>query len=573
MENSSARQNAIVKATVFGIIPCIFGVGFGQYLRWRGTIWLTDAGGFWPIVCFGASLAAFIKLANTPLGGTRTTQVGAWLIITWTWLYFPFWLTAIDIPQSSAVISKDARVFIASDWARDHANKVWLLTGRAGNKIVRNVEGTVTVNAVEVRYRFAEPYIATRSDEEDISKPIIGAADAALAVESRKSRSSRIALFEKREVHDRLLADICRAVVKGDIACPLKLTLSPQSAATVLGGVWSKYYSEQEAITEKHLPTLVNLLTQDKSRLVERDLVYGLFMELADNVGELSKVARKSRMLNEHQFDELIRRILVAPEGGDEALSILQVNRLNPEQRQALRDKAFREANIALIVKQVMPLRISDAEIPQLAVRMRSAFETNPDVAVSVLEIFGERLPRETQHDAVSAIVKARASYAFAALRHLNFSRSLREMLLQKVVADANFDDLDAAYLSREKLEDILTPAELRPFIASVIKKSESSKEWLTFAVRVLPVHAMTIDERRTLVSELMFSSTKSALEFVSENRQHLEVGDVSEVTYDYIHTITRDMCLHLTHRNANRQVDYFSETQLQIFRECAQTK
>jgi hypothetical protein len=572
MESSSARQNAIVKATVFGIIPCILGIGFGQYLRWSGTIWLTDAGGFWPIVCFGASLAAFIKLANTPLG-VRTTHVGAWLIITWTWLYFPFWLTAIDIPQSSAVISKDARVFIASEWVRDHANKVWLLTGRAGNRIVRDVEGTVTVNAVEVRYRFAEPYIATRSDEEDISKPVISAVNAALAVEGRKSRSSRIALFEKREVHDRLLANICRAVVKGDIACPLKLTLSPQSAATVLGGVWSKYYTEQEAIAEEHLPTLVQLLTQDNSRLVERDLVYALFMELADTVGELSKVARQSRMLNEYQFDELIRRILVAPEGGNEALIILQVNRLKPEQRQALRGKAFREASIALIVKYVMPLRISDAEIPQLAVRMRSAFETDPDVAVSVLEIFGERLPGETQHDAVRAIVKARASYAFAALRHLNFSSSLREALLQKVIADANLDDLGAAYLSREKLEDMLTPAELRPFIASVIKKSESSKEWLTFAVRVLPVRAMTIAERKALVSELMFSSTKSALEFVSENRQYLEVADVSEVTYDYIKTITRDMCLHLTHRNTNRQVDYFSQTQLQIFRECAQAK
>ena len=32
-------------------------------------------------------------------------------------------------------------------------------------------------------------------------------------------------------------------------------------------------------------------------------------------------------------------------------------------------------------------------------------------------------------------------------------------------------------------------------------------------------------------------------------------------------------MCLHLTHRNTNRGFDYFSEAQLQIFRECAQGK
>jgi len=573
MESSSTRQNALVMATVFGIIPCILGVGIGQYLRWSGTIWLTDAGGFWPIVCFGTSLATFIKLAITSVRD-RTLHVGAWFVITWTWLYFPFWLMAADIPQSSAVISKDGRVFIASEWARHREDKVWLLAGRSGKRIVRNVAGAVTVNAVEVKYRFAEPYIATRSDGEDISKPLFSAVTAALAVEGRKPRSSRIALFEIREVHDRLLDNICRAVVQGDMACPVKLTLSPQGAATVPGGVWSKYYTEQEAIAERNLPTLVQLLTQDNSRLVERDVVYALFIELANTASELSKVARKSRMLNEYQFDELIRRILVAPEGGNDALSILvEVNRLNQEQRQALRAKAFREASIPLIVKHVVPLRIADAEIAQLAPRMRSAFEINPDVAVSVLQTFGERLPRETQYDAVKTIVNTRASYAFGALQYLNFSSSLREALLQKVTADANLDDLDTASLSREKLEDMLTPAELRPLIASVIRKSGSSKEWLSFAVRVLPVRAMTIAERKTLVNELMFSSTKSALEFVSENRQYLEGADVSEVTHDYIKTITRDMCLHLTHRNTNRHVEYFSEAQLQIFRECAQAK
>jgi hypothetical protein len=573
MESSSTRRNTIAKMTVFGIIPCILGVGIGQYLRWSGTIWLTDAGGFWPIVCLGVSLAAFIKLATTSVRD-RTLHVGAWLTITWTWLYFPFWLTATDMPQSSAVISNDGRVFIAREWARYRETRVWLLTGRVGNRIVHHVAGTVTVNAVEVKYRFAESYIATRSDGEDASTLLISAVNAALAVEGRKSRSSRIGLFENREVHDRLLENICRAVVQDGMACPLKLTLSPQSAATIIGGLWSKYYSEQEAIDEKHLPTLVQLLTQDNSRLVRRDLVYALFMDLADTAGELSKVARKSRMLNDSQFDELIGRILYAPDCGDEALSIiLEVNRLSQEQRQALRAKMFREASITLIVKHVVPLRISDAEIAQLAVRMRSAFEINPGVAVSALEIFGERLPREVQYDAVRAIVNARASYAIAALRHLNFSSSLRETVLQKVVADANLDDLGGANLSREKLEDMLTPAELRPLVASVIRKSGSSKEWLSFAVQVLPVRAMTIAERKTLVNELMFASTKSALEFVSENRQYLEASDVSEVTSDYIKTIAPDMCLHLTHRNANRRMEYFSETQLQIFRECAQPK
>ena len=148
--------------------------------------------------------------------------------------------------------------------------------------------GTVTANAVDVKYRFAEPYIATQSDEEDMSKLLITPVRAALAIEAGKPRSSRIALFEIRQVHDRLLNNICRAVVGGDIACPLKLSLSPQSAATTLGGTWSKYYTEQEAIDEKHLATLAQLLTQDNSRLVERDLVYALFMQLADTAGTLS---------------------------------------------------------------------------------------------------------------------------------------------------------------------------------------------------------------------------------------------------------------------------------------------
>ena len=33
------------------------------------------------------------------------------------------------------------------------------------------------------------------------------------------------------------------------------------------------------------------------------------------------------------------------------------------------------------------------------------------------------------------------------------------------------------------------------------------------------------------------------------------------------------DFCLHLSHRNKNRKTDYFSEAQLQIFRDCAQSK
>ena len=558
-------------AIVFAIIPCVLGGGLGLYLNWNGTIWLSDTRGVWPVICIGGSIAAILYLAVT-VDYDRTVYASAWLLITWTWLYVPLWLTAPGIPKTWAVVGKDSTVHIAGEWAPSGADMVWVLSGRAGNRIVRNVEGAFTASAVDVRYRFEKPYLATRGTDEDLSAPVVGAVTAALATESKRSRSSRSALFETGQVQDRFIAGICRTFVQGDSACPLKLTLKPQPAATTFGGVWSKQFTEAEAIDQRNLPTLVQLLTLDNSRLVERDRVFALFLELAETAGDLSKVARKPRMLDDHQFDELIRRILFAPDAGNEALGLAaDVTRLKQEQREALRAKAFREASIALIVKQPGAGRISDDELVGLAARMRAAFEANPEVAVSALEVFGARLPGEIQSEAVAAIVKGRASHAIAALRHLNFSSELRKVLLKKVIADADLKDLEAN-LSREKLEDIFMSAELRPLIAIVLARS-SSKDWLEFAVKVLPMRAMTAAERKRLVDEVVFTSPNTALEFVSENRQHLDPADVNAVTSDYVNTIARDMCLHLTHRNSNRQTDYFSEAQIAIFAQCAQRR
>ena len=289
------------------------------------------------------------------------------------------------------------------------------------------------------------------------------------------------------------------------MACPLKLTLTPQNAATTFGGIWSKTYTEQEAIEEKHVPALVQLLTQDSVRLVSPEAVFALFIDLAETAADLAKVARRSRMLDDHRFDDLIKRIIAAPDGGDEALGIIvDVNRLNQEQRLALRAKAFREASIPLIVKHVMRLRISDAEVLQLADRMPPAMQLEPGVAVAILETFGERLPNATAEDAVKVIVKARASYALSALRHLNFSPSLRQTLVKKVIADADLDDLGSAKLSRENLEEVLSPVEARALIARLVGKSGSSKEWLELAVRLVPIRAMTTPERKAIVNELM---------------------------------------------------------------------
>src|SRR5262245_62638441 len=165
MEKARLPQTAIVTATLFGVIPCLLGLGIAQYLRWRGTVWLTSAGAFWPIVSLVTSIAVLITLAVSS-SKDRTARVWGWLILTWTWLYFPLWLTAREIPQSSAVVSRDGRVFVASEWARQPTDKVWLLTGRAGDKIVRNVAGTATINAAEVQYRYSESYISGRPNEE-----------------------------------------------------------------------------------------------------------------------------------------------------------------------------------------------------------------------------------------------------------------------------------------------------------------------------------------------------------------------------------------------------------------------
>jgi hypothetical protein len=572
MEHLSARRKAIETAILFGVIPCLLGVGIAQYLRWTGTVWLTNAGAFWPSVCLGISVAVLVSLV---IGSSqdRTVRVCGWIILTWTWLYFPLWFTAREIPQSSAVVTTDGRVFVAGEGLRQPSDKVWLLTRRAEDKIVRGVTGTVSVNAADVQYRYSEPYISKRSNEEDLSTAIISAAAAILGEEAGKSRSWRIALFDKREVHDQWLGKLCRAIAPNEGRCPLKLSVAPQAEATIPGAVWSKVFTEQEAVDEKHLPTLVQLLVQDDSRNVDRDRVFALIMDLADSPEALSTVARKSDVLSASQFDELIKRMLASPECGNEAVSLLsKVNRLTEVHRRELRAKVLREASLSLIANSALALRLSDADVAQVAQRMRAS-ELTPEAAVIVLEKFGERLPVEAQHEAIASIVNANASHALAALRHVNFSSNWRDALLRKVVSDATLEDFEAPRLSREALEDLLTPAEMRSFVAFVVKRSEASTKWLSFAVRALPVRAMTPLERKTVLNGLLFESTKSAFEFASEQRRYLDAEDVNEITTDYARTVAPDFCLHLSHRNKNRKTDYFSDTQLQIFRDCAQSK
>jgi hypothetical protein len=457
-----------------------------------------------------------------------------------------------------------------SEVTREPRLKAWFMTDQPGTRVVHNVAGQVVASALELEYRYAEPYIATRRDNEDLAEPLRRAAGTILQEQAALPRAAKIELVEKRAVQERVLASICRAMVGDSAACPLKMKLTPQKDAP--GATWGAYYSEQEAIEEKHVPTLVRLLTQPDSPLVRRDDAFALLLEIAHDAAPLAKVAQQSHLLDDGQFDMLIGRILVAPGCGNEAIAIIaKANRLSDEQRLALRAKALGEASIASLLAQAVSLRLSDADIAQLGARMRSAFVADPGIAVRALETFGERLPADIQRDAVAEIVKAKTSFALAALQYVNFSTTLRRDLIRKVVSDARHDDFSG--LSKEKLLGLLTPAEMRALIATTVKRSGTSKQWLDFAQKSLPVREMTPAEQEALLTELLFKSPKDALEFVSENRRYLEPAEVNEITRDYTRTIAPDMCLHLSHRNNNRKAEYFSEAQLQIFRDCARSK
>jgi hypothetical protein len=573
MENTSLRRDRVRGAIWFGVLPSAVGAALGLYFRWADIVWLTSAGGFWPVFFLVLSATSLLKRAVSPFVD-NVVAVAAWLSLAWTWAYVPLWLTAVEIPQSSAVVGRDGRVFLATDEARRVDEKVWLLNGPAGRKIVHGVTGMATVSAMDVRYRFADRHIARSSDGEDLVQPLLLSAKAALSREAGKSRSSRIELFEKPDVHARFLAEICRAVATEADTCPVKVDLSPRNDATLPGATWSRQHDETEAIAEQHVPTLVRLLTQEGTKLVDVDVVAALALRLAHLPVDLSRLAQNSRLLDDDQFDALIRRIIASPSTADEAVTIaVKVNRLSQDQRRILRTKALREAGIGVICHHAVPLHISDAEVALLAARMPAEFETDPQVAVLALRTFGERLPADAQRKAVKAIVGASPSHALAALRFLNYSPGLRRELLQKVLAGATIADFSAQQLDRGSLEDMLTPLEMRSMIASAVKKSELTADWLKFAVQAIPPRRMTPGERKSVLQGLQFESHKTALEFASENRQYLESADINEVTRDYSRTIATDLCLHLSHRNSNRKIAYFSDDQLQIFRNCAQRK
>jgi hypothetical protein len=569
MENV-IRQKATMTAVVYGAVPCIVGLGIALTLRWSGTVWLSNGGAFWPIICVATSAAVLVGLFVSS-SKDRTARFWGWVVLAWTWAYVPLWATAREIPQSSAVVRSDGSVHLAAGAARHPSDRVWLLSGRAGAGIVHNVAGAMEAHAVDITYRHADWFIAQRADGEDLAPAVQAAAATVLAQSAEEPRTIRAALFDKGAANDRLIAKLCLAAVPGEPRCPLKLTLSPQVESTLPGAVWSKFHTEKEALEERHVPSLTQLLTQDSSRVVDQPRVFATFMQAATTAEALTKVARKSSLLDGGQFDAVIQRLLDLPGCGSEVIDVLNsVNRLTGQQRRDLRDKVLRQAGLALIAASAASLRLADADLAQLAPRMRAA-ELAPGDAVLMLEKLGDRLPVEAQREAVTSIVKAGARHALSALRYVNFSQGWRDQLVRKVVADATPEDFEAVRLTRQELEDLLAPAEMRLLTAAAVRRGQTSPQWLSLAVRLLPVRAMTLQERKTVLDGLMFESVKTAMEFVSEHRHLLAAEDVNEVTVDYSNTVAPDFCLHLSHRNKNRKTDYFSDAQLKIFRKCAE--
>lgn len=570
MKHPSKGQSRLSRAIVFGLLPCLLGLGAAQYLRWSDAVWLTVANWFWPIILSSISAALLIKLVFSPFED-RTSAVAAWLTLVLTWFYVPMWASATELPRTAAVVDRNGNVHLAARATRQPGYRIWLLTSSAGTRIVHDASGQVVTHALVVDYAYAEPYIAARSDQDDLLASLSKATNAVFQEEVKKPRSSRIALLDDTAVRKEVLERICRAAVGAQSPCPINMRLTPEEHATAPGATWSKFYTEEEALQERHLPTLVRLLTQTDTPLVERDKIFSLLLECADSISPISAVAQKPYWLSDDQFAELIARVLASPESGNDAAAIVaSVTRLKPEQHRALRAKALDEASIAALLEHAASLHISDSELARLTSRAGPAFSADPAVAVRALELFAGRLPPEAQRAAVVGIVKANASYALKALEHLNFSSELRDLLMKKMLADAEYEDFAKARLTKEKLQIMFSSAELRSLIEMAVKRSETSESWMNFALNSLTVREMTPAERSSLLTGLLFKSPRAALEFVSENRRYLEPDEVNEVTRDYTRTIAADLCLHLSHRNANRRMEYFSETQLQIFRDCA---
>ncbi len=144
MRASSSGGRTRLSFFLFGILPAGLGLALGSYLTFTDAVWLTNSSAFWPIMCIALSASMLVKRCFSPFKEAMVA-ISAWIITTWTWCYFPFWLTAHHVPASSAVVSHDGRVSFARDLARGPNDQVWLMSGKQGRRIVHNVEGKLSI--------------------------------------------------------------------------------------------------------------------------------------------------------------------------------------------------------------------------------------------------------------------------------------------------------------------------------------------------------------------------------------------------------------------------------------------
>ena len=60
MRNWLKLQDGKSRAVVFGLLPCVLGLGAVGAIHATDTVWLTTAGSFWPIVLSIVSVVTLI---------------------------------------------------------------------------------------------------------------------------------------------------------------------------------------------------------------------------------------------------------------------------------------------------------------------------------------------------------------------------------------------------------------------------------------------------------------------------------------------------------------------------------
>ena len=141
----------------------------------------------------------------------RTIAGTAWVTLVLAWFLAPLWATAVNVPFAAAVVSRDGHVHTVREVARYPEYKVWFMIDHPGTRTVHNVSGKIVASSIEIDYRYADSYIATRQHNEDLAEPLTRAASVVLKEEAQRPRAAKIALVDDAAVQSRVIERICTA--------------------------------------------------------------------------------------------------------------------------------------------------------------------------------------------------------------------------------------------------------------------------------------------------------------------------------------------------------------------------